>query len=224
MQQATGTETTADDLQALTATYTERVKACTGRLGPTVEQYAADREAFEESVYRLSTAESRCDETRRDLGTLVGRSGPNFTGVYLQAGDVMELFDRVDRVPTRAEEFVEQLAAMRPALSADAVAAFRRMAACIDTATGHLSAATEATVESLCAVGASADIAEHVERVRALESECDAVRYELLAGAFDGGPDPAALAVRALVEALDAVADAAEDAADQLVYVVSADC
>ena len=97
-------ESYADAMTVRSNQYLSAVRECIAVLPATVLRYETDE--FETLTSRLSERESNCDAALRKLRRLCGRATPNFTGVYLQAGAVMELYAAVDEVPNAAEDFV----------------------------------------------------------------------------------------------------------------------
>jgi len=174
-------------------------------------------------VDRVHHLESRCDELAREIRRLVAAGiAPTFAGAYLVADDLVAVVSHSDVVASRAERFLTQLAAIDPDLSRTERVAFRKMATLAAEATTVFSRALEAYLLRV-ATGESVDVAYSLDRVRALERDCDDRKYAFLERTFADGTDPAALVRKDLVTALDGVTNAAEDAADELIAVASFD-
>ncbi|WP_132059988.1 DUF47 domain-containing protein [Halorussus amylolyticus] len=221
---ASATEGYAESVRERTATYLDRVTDCTALLPDALDAYETDPPEFENAVERIAACESACDDALRDLRALLGESAPpNYTDVYLRADEVARLYAAIDAVPNRVERFGRELDAMNPTLSEDCRVAFHEMATLTHHATVELTDTTTAYVESLVTEGETASVAESVADISAAESECDRLKYESLASAFDSRPPADALVVRELVVTLDAAMDAVEDAGDQLLFMNSAD-
>jgi len=213
----------ADEVRSKTTTYLDQVETTTAHLPDAVEAYGNDADAFRVAVDRLNTHESECDATLRDLVTLLGESlPPNYTEVYLRAADVVRLYWRLDTVPNHAEQFARQVASMQPSLSAETLHALREMASLVAEGTTHLTGVTGAYVESLLTDGDPVAVADDVETIAALESACDAHKYDGIAAAFADCPTADALVARDLLLALDAAMDAVEDTAEHLLAMESA--
>lgn len=213
----------ADEVQSRTATYLDQVDAATSHLPDALDAYGSDPDSFVASVDRLNARESECDATLRDLMALLGDSlPPNYTEVYLRADDVVQLYRRVDAIPNHAEQFVRQLASMEPSVTADTVSTFREMGSLIVEGTTLLTDITVAYVDHLVTSGDRVAIADDVETIVALESACDAHKYEGIQRAFEGCDTADALVVRELLLALDSAMDAVEDAAEYLLAMQSA--
>ncbi|PSP84990.1 hypothetical protein BRC83_03525 [Halobacteriales archaeon QS_1_68_17] len=220
----TPSERFAAEFRSLTDVYLRQVRNCTRRLPDAVRAYGTDREQFRHEVERLSAVESECDSTLRQVRALVGESmPPNFTVAYLHAGDVVDLYAEVDAVANRAEQFGRELAAIEPAVTDPELASLVEMAEMTDEATGVLTNAVLDRADDLSTVGEVPPIEDAVEAIDALESECDAAKYELIETGFTDGTTVEALAVRELALVLDGAMDAVEDAADHLVYMASRD-
>lgn len=210
-------ESYADAVTVTTTEYLTAVRECVAVLPATVLRYETDR--FDEHVQRLSERESACDERLRELRRLCGRAKPNFTDVYLRTDEVMELYAMVDRVPNAAERFVRELDATRPTLDAATADDLAEMAALTARVTGVLADAIEAYASGLVSTAQPADPRDEIDLIADLESRADARKHDVVARAFAGGTDAEALLVRDVAESLDATLDAAEDAADHLLFM-----
>jgi len=218
-----GTSSTAyaDTVTTRTDAYLAAVERCLDCLPRAVAMYGD--EGFEDVARLLAERESTCDERLRALRSTLRSADPNFTHAYLRASDLAALFDSVDEVPNAAEAFVRDLDAMAPALADDTQRAFAAVAADTVRATELLTGAVRTYVGAMVTPGPTPAIAEPVERVAALETECDEHRRAVCRRAFAGGPTPQALVVRELAQSLDAVPDAAEDAGDRLLFLRDGD-
>ncbi len=219
----TVTDAVADEVHDCTTTYLDQVETTVSYLPDAVDAYGKDPGAFRAATDRLRTCESECDATLRGLRTLLAESmPPNYTAVYLRVDDVVRLFDRLDGVPNRCERFVDELAAMDPALRPGTRDHIRQMASLTVDATSIVTDVTAAYVENLLTEGERIRLVDDVDRIATLESECDAARTAAIADAF-ATRDPAdALVVRALVLSLENAMDAVEDAGEQLLSMNSA--
>jgi len=212
----------ANEISARTDTYLQQVETATAHLPDAVEAYGDDADAFVATVDRLSTQESECDATLRELSSLLGESlPPNYTDVYLRADDVVRLYSHLDAVPNCAERFARELASMRPDMTTDTRAALREMSALVVEGTVVLTDLADAYVESLVTAGDPIVVAEDVQTIVALETECDAHKYDALKTAFAECETADALVIRELLLALDAAMDAVEDAAEHLLSMQS---
>jgi uncharacterized protein Yka (UPF0111/DUF47 family) len=212
----------ADEVRSRTDTYLDQVATTTTHLPDALDAYGTDRTAFAAAVDRVSTHESECDATLRDLRALVGDSlPPNYTDVYLRADDVIRLYDPIDVIPNRVESFARELGSMAPALPAAIHEAINQMAALVAEATGILAEATDAYIESLVTSGDPVRVTDDVDTIATLESTCDAHKYDALQTAFHECETADALVVRELLLSLDAAMDAVEDAGDHLLSMSS---
>lgn len=219
----TATREYATAVRESTDTYLERATDCVGHLPDALDAYGRDPSAFETAVDRIAARESDCDDALRAVRALLGESPPNYTAAYLRADDLARLYVALDAVPNSVERFARELRAIEPDLGDDLRATFREMAVLTGDATAVLAGATDDYVGDLVTEGDLTPVADAVEEVSALESECDDLKYRALFRAFDAYPTADALVVRSLVLTLDAAVDAAEDAADQLLVANSAD-
>ncbi|MFC4407473.1 DUF47 domain-containing protein [Haloarchaeobius iranensis] len=214
------TDGMTDELLAKTSTFLQHVTESTETLATALDAYGTDGDAFERELSRLVAVESACDNTLHELRRTVGSElDPSFSGAYLRKSDLLELYTHVDRIPTELERFARQLRATEPSLTDSQLATFVEMTDHIDTAARTLTAAISTFVERLVTGGTGGDPTATVERVAALESACDQLKYDALGAAFDGDEETsAALLVRDLLVCLDAAMNAVEDAADHLLF------
>ena len=96
------------------------------------------------------------------------------------------------------------------------------MAAATVEATDLLAAVTEDCVADLVSEDEADDYTTDIERIAALESDCDGHKAAVVETAFESNATADALLVRDLAASLDAAVDAAEDAADHLVFMQGA--
>jgi len=215
-----GTSDAGDGIVDATARYLRQVEASTEQLAVVIDAYGDDAAAFESAVADLRDLESECDAILGDLRSLVGSSvGGDVTGVYLHSGALVRFYETTDAVVNEAERVGAELAAMDPGVSEGITAEWLRMAEFAGEAAVHLSRAGTAQVETLLAPDRTADVSREAEQIRAVESRCDDVKRHVLESAFASLSTADALAVRAVATRLDAVTNAVEDAADQLVYL-----
>jgi len=214
---ATTTDTFGDAVTEQTEQYFSTVRTCTALLPPALLRY--EQNGFTDRVAELVTSESNCDEQLRELRTTLGTAEPNYTDVYLNTGAIMELFVFIDEIPNRAEQFLRELDAMRPPLDESVADALTRMAALVARGTRILTDAVADFVTDLVRSGEPTPVVETIDQVATLESRADDLKYEVITHAFDTYSTAQAVVLRDLVRSLDTAIDAAEDAADQLLYV-----
>jgi uncharacterized protein Yka (UPF0111/DUF47 family) len=210
----------AAQIRETSARFTRRVVACTRQIGPAIEQYPSDE--FARRVDRAAELESDCDELLHDLRTLVGRrQSANFSGAFLLAAEVIELYTTFDDVADLTETRLCDLDAMRPDLDDSVRAALREMARLTVEATELLAAATRTYTASLYQPGGSIDVLSEVEAIRRLEARCDDHKRETLDRVFADGATVNGLVVREIVDGLDDVVNVVEETADQLLYLAN---
>jgi uncharacterized protein Yka (UPF0111/DUF47 family) len=218
---ATVTDEYGDDVLDATVAYLADVRDCVSLLPTALEHYGTAE--FAPTVDRLCERESDCDASLRELRRLLGDvAPPNYTEVYLRTGEVMRLYAAVDDVPNAAERFVRQLDVIDPHLSPSVRTEFGAMAAATVEATDLLAAVTEDCVADLVSEDEADDYTTDIERIAALESDCDGHKAAVVETAFESNATADALLVRDLAASLDAAVDAAEDAADHLVFMQGA--
>jgi len=214
---ATGTAEYTTDVADKTTTYLTAVEDCLVLLPQALAVYD-DTQAFTDSAVELGERESVCDDYRRQLCGAVGRARPEFTALYLHGAELTELFTMVDAVPDATESFIQDLDAMSPTLTETTARRLEDIAALVCQANELLTQAIDAYVHALVTDDAAPPIADAIDRITDLESQCDHYRTEIVTQAFDRQATADALVVRELVQSLDAVPNAIEDAADQLMF------
>lgn len=207
----------ADIVAEKTVTYLDAVEDCLVLLPQTLSA-AADGRPLTDASDALVEQESVCDQHRRRLCGAIGRSRPNYTDVYLRAADLAELFSMVDAIPDAAERFVRDFEAMSPSLSESTLTTLQDVAVLTLSGVKLLTDAIETYVESLLTDGPNPPVGDAVDRISKLESQCDQYRNDVLSQAFEAHSTADALVVRALLQSLDAVPNAVEDAADHLLF------
>lgn len=224
--QDSDTPALGDRLVSQTASALDLTADCVTALHSLLSAYPDD--GYEDAVARVSRLESDCDSATRRICALVADAdvrdlGIRLTHVHLYAGQTIELFHALDEVANAVEQFAADLAAVRPSLPADVRRCFLEMAACAGDAMTALRDAVSEYVDVLCNPEASTSIAEDVQRIRVVESECDQLRNEAVAAAFDDADGATALVCRELAGALDSVVDAMEDVTDRMVRTTGSD-
>ena len=218
-------ESFEDRLVSLTDTFLDQVSDCVNSLPQLVAAYAAgDDEAFEAAVARVRRLESDCDQSVRAVTAMVANAdvqdlGIRLTHVHLHAGQTIELYQGLDEVANTAEQFAEDLAATAPprvpalldtfeALAERACEAFAAMRTVVTSYLGVLRRPDDAV-----------DVTAAVERVRAIESDCDRLRNEAVSTAFGDHEDAYPVVYREQAWLVDGVVDAMEDVTDCVVRV-----
>jgi len=188
-------------------TVTETATECVATLPTVVHCYAEHDPAQADVVERIGTLESRCDEEVQSLRRSIAAAGQSFSEAYLFAPDVLALAYEIDRVASASEQFATELAAIEPSLSPGAEQSMLEHARRSTAAADRLRRGVEAALDDQ-------PVSDAVDAIRAAESACDRLKYQILAGA-KGSPGQL-LMVRQFAVTLDAVPNAVEDAADSL--------
>jgi uncharacterized protein Yka (UPF0111/DUF47 family) len=214
----TDTEAYAADVIEETSAYLRAVEASVAPLAEAVAAYGGPD--FPAVCDRIVERESAADDHLRSLRTLLGRlAPPNYTDVYLQTGAVMRLYALVDEVPDAAERFVRDLGTLGPVFSDAARTQLRDLATLLVEVVETLTAMVERLVADLVADGESETLTGDVQYLAGLESDCDGHRRRAVEAAFETCETADALVVRDVARSLDGVADAAEAAADHLLFM-----
>ena len=190
------------------------VRGCVEVLPEIIDSYHRDAATFDERIADLRAGESDCNEAARSLRAAVADSYAA-EAFFHPTGDLISLVSAVDAVANRAERVATELAAVEPPLGEFLRDELARMAELAILAFDALSDAISSYVASL-AIGGDATIAASIERVRSLESECDDHRRDALRTAFQETTTSEALAIRVVLQGIDAVVNGMETAADAL--------
>ena len=217
----TVTDAYGTDVRTATVGYLDAVCNCIELLPVTIEQYGDP--SFEETAALLCEHEPTADEHLQELRTVLSDTvPPNYTDVYFRTDEVMRLFALIDAVPNVAEDFIHDLETIQPMLPGPVIDDFAEIATVTVTATDHLADVTEAYIAELVTEGQTDNYTDGIEAIAALEGQADARRQAVVERVFDDGATPGALLVRDLAQSLDSAPDAAEDAADHLLFMQGA--
>lgn len=219
--------TLEDRLVTQTATYLDQVADCVDCLPPLVEQYAAD-EHYQSTVDQISTIESRCDRTNREISSLVADAdvrdlGIRLTRVHLHSRQTIELFQLIDDVANSAEQFAEELAATAPERRPEQLDLLTEMAAVAVETMSAFRRLVTAFVKVVTAPECEAVVVSEVATIREAESDCDGLRNELVQSAFEDDGVRTPFLYRELALQLDEVVDLMEDVTDLLVRLTGND-
>lgn len=216
-------ETIEEQILFRTTTFVSELTACVDTVARLLEDYGADA-ALDDTVEAVRRHESACDRTCRELTVLISsvnsdRAQPGLLGVYLNAGQTLELLQQLDEIANVLERFTDQLAAMRPPASAEVFDGLVEMASYAKSAMVSLGELTTSFVQRLCRGDDDTLETDVVDELRALESKSDAVRNEIVATVFEMDDTRTALVYRELALMLDDAIDAMEDAVDQMIVI-----
>jgi uncharacterized protein Yka (UPF0111/DUF47 family) len=210
-----------------TETYLESIDACVASLPRLIDQYAAEDPSYRRTVERIHAIESDCDETNRRISTLIANAdvdelGLGLTNLHLNTGTTIDLYQQLDEIANTAERFAAELDAIEPPRSAACLDVLHEMADTAARTTPVLARTVTDYIEVLCDPYASATLGADITRIRAAESDCDDLRTDAIAAAFDGDV-PVPVVYREFANILDAVVDAMEDVADRIVWVTGSE-
>jgi hypothetical protein len=211
-------------LEAQTATYLDRIDDCVALLPRALDEYA-DGGPYRETADEIAAVESECDDLVRELTSLITRAGPDDIGllntrINFNESALLDFYNEIDVVANHTERIVQEVVMMRPDADAEPFRRMREMAARIAEMTEVLGGVVEAFVRGLARADATETLAEGIESIRDLESECDELRNEAIETAFAGGVDQP-LVYRELAILLDELANTVEDLTDRMVVIAS---
>lgn len=211
-------------LEAKTVTYLEQLVDCTERL-PTLLTAYAEEDEYEAIIDQIEAAETDCDQTRRDITALIANAGTREIGllntpINLNQSALLDFYKQLDVVANHTERIAQELAMLQPAPTNDSYEQFREMAVLIVEMTQVLSDVVERFISGLARNDASETLTDEIETIRALESNCDTARNDVIATAFSSDvPQP--LVYRELAVLLDELANTIEDLTDRITVISS---
>jgi uncharacterized protein Yka (UPF0111/DUF47 family) len=216
-------ETVEEQILFRTTEFVSELTACADAVTRLLEEYGAGA-ALDETVEDVGRHETACDRICRELTGLISalnsdRAQPGLLGVYLNAGQTLQLFQQLDEIANALERFADQLAAMRPPESAEVFDGLADMASYARAAMVSLGELTSSFVQRLCRADDVRLEPDIVDELRALETKSDIVRNEIVATAFETEDTQTALVYRELALMLDDALDAIEDAVDQMTII-----
>lgn len=220
-------DTLEDRLVTQTTTYLDQVGGCVECLPPLIDQYEAD-EHYQSTADQISTVESRCDQTNRQISSLVADAdvrdlGIRLTRVHLHSRQTIELFHLVDDVANAAEQFADELVATAPERRSAELDLLGQMAATAVETMDSFRRLVTAFVKVVTAPECEAVVVNEVAAIRDAESACDDLRNELVRTAFESDGVRTPFLYRELALQLDEIVDLMEDITDLLIRVTGND-
>lgn len=217
----------ADRVVTETEAYTGDVVECVRLVSELLEAYTAGG-AYEETAAEIGRLETDCDRRNRRITGLITNAtveeiGLRNTRLHINSSQIIDLYQRLDRVANAAERIADELVAIDPARTERYVHYFGEMTDCATTAAAALERAVTEFVRLLCVPTESGSVAGAIRTVRDAESRCDGIRNDAIATAFTDQSVARALLYRELIHLFDSLVDAVEDVTDQLVLVSSSE-
>lgn len=212
-------------LESRTATYLDRVDDCVALLPRALDEYAEDGSA-RETVDEIAAVESECDELVREITGLITDAGPDDIGllntrINFNESALLDFYNELDVVANHTERIAQEVAMMRPDASVEPFADMREMADRIAEMVAVLGDVVEGFVRGLTRADGTETLADGIEAIRGLESECDDLRNDAIETAFADGAVDQPLVYRELAILLDELANAVEDLTDRIVVIAS---
>ena len=212
-------------LETQTETYLDRIDDCVALLPRVLDEYAADG-PYRDTVDEIATVESECDDLVRDLRVLITDAGPDDIGllntrINFNESALLDFYNELDVVANHTERIAQEVAMMRPDASVEPFADMREMADRIAEMVAVLGDVVEGFVRGLARADATETLAEGIEAIRDLESECDDLRNDAIETAFADEAIDQPLVYRELAILLDELANAVEDLTDRIVVIAS---
>lgn len=211
-------------LESRTAAYCDRLGDCAALLPELFDHYANDGE-YRETVERIESIESECDQRRRSITAAITNADAKEIGllntrINHNQSALIDFVNELDVVANHTERIAQELEMMQPDPDA---AAFERLAAMADPIvemTDVLSDVTERFIHGLARSDATETLTDGIEAIRELESRCDELRNDAITTAFETGVDQP-LVYRELAVLLDELANTMEDLTDRIIIITS---
>ncbi|OTF02116.1 DUF47 domain-containing protein [Halorubrum sp. SD612] len=212
-------------LETRTVAYLDRIDDCVALLPRALDAYATDG-AFDETADEIAAVESECDDLVRGLTALITEAGPDDIGllntrINFNESALLDFYNELDVVANHTERIVQEVAMMRPAAGVEPFDDMREMAERIAEMTVVLADVVEGFVRGLAHADATETLAEGIEAIRALESECDELRNDAIETAFADDAIDQPLVYRELAVLSDELANTIEDLTDRIVVIAS---
>jgi hypothetical protein len=212
-------------LETQTAAYLDRIDDCVVLLPRVLDEYA-DEGAYRDTVDEIAAVESECDDLVRDVRALITDAGPDDIGllntrINFNESALLDFYNELDVVANHTERIAQEVAMMRPDASVEPFADMREMADRIAEMVAVLGDVVEGFVRGLTRADGTETLADGIEAIRGLESECDDLRNDAIETAFADGAVDQPLVYRELAILLDELANAVEDLTDRIVVIAS---
>ncbi len=164
-------------------------------------------EEFEERLVRVNKLESEADDLRRDIETQLYSN----TLIPDSRGDVLGLIETVDQLLTQFEGSLWAFSIEKPDIPEELRPGFKKLTNMVVKAADELGLGARAFFRS------PHDVPAYNHKVQLYEKEADIISTALKRDIFDSELElPRKLHLREFVEAIDGIADLAEDVADRL--------
>ncbi len=177
------------------------------RLAVRVYLKEGPNEEFEERLVRVNKLESEADDLRRDIETQLYSN----TLIPDSRGDVLGLIETVDQLLTQFEGSLWAFSIEKPDIPEELRPGFKKLTNMVVKAADELGLGARAFFRS------PHDVPAYNHKVQLYEKEADIISTALKRDIFDSELElPRKLHLREFVEAIDGIADMAEDVADRL--------
>ena len=164
-------------------------------------------EEFEERLVRVNKLESEADDLRRDIETQLYSN----TLIPDSRGDVLGLIETVDQLLTQFEGSWWAFSIEKPDIPEELRPGLKKLTNMVVKAADELGLGARAFFRS------PHDVPAYNHKVQLYEKEADIISTALKRDIFDSELElPRKLHLREFVEAIDGIADLAEDVADRL--------
>lgn len=214
-----------DQLEAHTTEYLARLEDCVTLLPDLFDQYAAG-ESTDETVERIETLESECDDIIHDINGSITNAGPDEMGllnsrIHYNASALLEFYKNLDTVANLTERIADELVMINPPHDNECFEGLHEIAEHAVDAITALEDVVARFIHALCTTDASDSLVEGIARVSEIESVCDEVRNGVIEQAFADDAIDQPLVYREFAILLDELHNTMEDITDQIIIIAS---
>ncbi len=201
------------DLKARVAEYVDKVEACLDRFVEAMHEHLENplSDRFHDLSRATREAESDCDDTRRQIERLMYEKAL----IPESREAVLQMIERIDKVPNKAESVCRQAANEFITIPPDLVDTFATLVERSRDSSHALCKAARVLFEDTDKVGPLCLEVDH------LESECDDLEQQLIRAIFsdDRRPVDQKILIRDLVLSCGNISDRAETASDLITII-----
>ncbi len=214
-----------EQLEAHTTDYLDRFEDCVTLLPELFDQYAAG-EPTAETVERIETLESDCDDIIHDINGAITNAGPGEMGllnsrIHYNASALLEFYKNLDTVANLAERIADELVIVNPPHDNECFEGLHELAEHTIEAVTVLEEVVAQFIHALCTTDASVSLVDGIDRVSEIESICDDIRNGVIEQAFADDAIEQPLVYREFAILLDELHNTMEDVTDQIIIIAS---
>jgi len=214
-----------EQLETHTEEYLVKFEDCVTLLPDLFDQYTAG-ESTAETVERIETLESDCDDIIHDINSSITNAGPGEMGllnsrIHFNASALLEFYKNLDTVANLVERIADELVIINPPHDNECFEGLHEMANHAVTAVAELRELVSTFIHNLCDADASDSLIDEIARIREIESVCDDIRNGVIEQAFADDAIEQPLVYREFAILLDELHNTMEDITVQIIVISS---